>query len=187
MLYFFDGVKKLKIDKLKYNAEAKNYVLSFGNNQKFEFTSKREAKKFCNNLSSFFELKLLEIIKIYIEVHSEFYSLWFYFDSHHFHKQYLGLNLFSGFEKKLNNFSRELQTENGNFYLYHNFNYLIEQLLAVVDLISELHKKKSNNLELKNSNIIASRLLVLKKELNGLELEKQSQFENKIIEVLRVA
>lgn len=187
MHHFFTGVKRIKVDKLKRNSDTKLYELDFGNGQRFEFTSKRNGTKFCNSVGAFFSLKLLEIIKIYIEVHSEFYRLWFYFDTIHYQKQYLGLNLFRGFEKKLDNFSRETALPNGNYYIYHNFDYLIGQLLGVVDLIAELHKKRSNQLELKYNTFWVARLNGLKNELEDLKELKQPKFEKRINSVLQVA
>jgi hypothetical protein len=109
---------------------------------------------------------LFELNRLYAETFTEYRKLWFYFDagelqsvSHRFDDDLIYVN------RSFNNIVERSGWQNGNYFVFKDFYYIINKFAEIVNKMIALQRSKSNFVEKRNLEVITSRLDAMKERL----------------------
>lgn len=163
------NMKTIKIEKYtdkrtdSYFTKDKCFWVFLGNGSKHSFTNKKHLKKFLAETNEFLKARLFELNKIYAEIFTEYRKIWFYFDgeslktfSDRFDDDLILVN------KSFRMIIERSSWNDGNQLTFKHFYYVIEMFTGILNVMIEVQKAKSNYVEKRNLEVIASRLAYVK-------------------------
>lgn len=167
-------MKAAKIE--RFDEKNKNSILTrdhsfrvvLGNNSTNTFSNRKHLTKFLAETNEFLKTKLFELNKIYIEVFTEYRKMWFYFDSKE--RAIISLRFdedITVINKKFDLIIERGGWENGNSFVFIHLNNIVKMFEKVLSDMIEVQRVKSNYVEKRNLEVIASRLGWIKQSIDG--------------------
>ena len=163
-------MKEIKIKNFT-ETEKGTYIVSIGNGVSKEFVNKKHCRKFLSDTGRYLTLKLFEANTIYLQLLTHYRRNWFYFD----HNKDPGFQLFEAdraCKRNLDNIGElfELLVKrggypNGNTFVFTHFRNSFTNMKLVIADLQELHRTKSNAVDVHDLQAIYLRVLYLEKEV----------------------
>lgn len=148
----------------------KSFWVYLGNGTKHSFSNKKHLTKFLADTNEFLKARLFELNKIYAEIFVEYRKMWFYFDSENlktvsdrFDDELIYVN------KSFRMIIERSSWNEGNHFTFKHFYYAIEKFTEIVNVMIEVQRSKSNYVEKRNLEVIASRLRWIEESIKNYE------------------
>lgn len=176
----------MKVVKLKYiSEEGKSFRVYLGNGTIHHFSRKRNAQDFLSTTNKFLTSRLYESRDIFTAIWNKYQQNWAYFDNDKAtRKSELRENdrecrmLLDNIEEQFNLIAQRSWFQNGNYHVFSQFNYIIENLKVIVKHLNNISKKQSVAMELFGYDNLFERLQTLATKINNYgQLEAHSLFK----------
>ena len=138
---YSDNIAKLKKinlsfisipDKKSNFSELKARSIYLGNGARLLFSNEKKAKKFLAQTNEFLNGCYQELNQIYISTFAEYRNLWFVIDFEQIIEERFEMS-----RKYFNKLYRNNHTENANYFIFHNFQKLAEELRIIITRLIE--------------------------------------------------
>jgi len=117
------------------------YIVSLGNGQVHEFTSKREANYFLNRTSKFLTRKLFHAHELYKRIWNRYHEVWFL--------------LTPAFERDLQDACNNIEKArhfavtrsdwtNGNYFIFVHLGAMCDNMKHMLEILQEMYIRRSN-------------------------------------------
>jgi len=165
-------MKAAKIE--RFDEKNKNSILTrdhsfrvvLGNNSTNTFSNRKHLTKFLAETNEFLKTKLFELNKIYIEVFTEYRKMWFYFDNEQ--REIIAMRFDEDLQFINKSFTLIIDRsgwENGNWMVFKHLGNIITMFEGILREMIDVQRTKSNYVEKRNLEVVASRLEYLKKTI----------------------
>lgn len=165
--------------------DGNSYKVCLGNGTVHHFTRERNAKDFLGNTNKFLTAKLYESRDLFTATWQKYQASWGYFENDKKSKKSEMREsdrecrqLLDSCEEAFNSIVQRSWFTNGNYFVFHHFNRVIENLMVVIKQLNIICKKHSITHELYTYDNLFKRLQTLSNEINTYgQLEAHSLFK----------
>lgn len=145
-----------KADKTSIRTNARKHSICIKAGTTISFTDHRKAEAFLVQTNDFLNFKLFELNELYIELNTQYRRNWFYFEFN-IQDERSCFGSFMQTEKYMNLMVDRGHYENGPYMVFSWMDASFCSMMAVIELLQDLHKKRNNWAEIKVLEAIRTR------------------------------
>lgn len=158
-----------KGDKSSIRSDARKHCVCISSDIRISFSDYRAAESFLSRANDFFNVKLFELNELYLDLFIHYRRNWFYFE-YNIQDEAACTRAFETINKSMSLMVNRSHYENGPVMVNNWMIGSFTQLISIIEILKELHRKRNNWAEIRILDSQKNRILFILSQIETFGL-----------------